>query len=141
MQNAISITIPDGDFDAVALDAFPVIDDFAVELRDYEAGGQHVEMTSAAHGRLAHFPAWDHADRDLRHFTPLDVPLGSLGEPYEDRDDAWRILIFEKGGYVHVVEGDAPHAETFSRFFRVPRQRYIEAWAALMDMFNPVADV
>jgi hypothetical protein len=141
MQNAITITIPNGDFSAVALDAFPVVEDFAVELREYGEGGQHVELTSAAHGRLAHFPAWDHADRDLRHFTPMDVPFGSLAVPFEDRDEAWRILIFENGGYVHVLEGDAPNDDTFSRFFRVPRDRYIEAWAALMALFNPVEDV
>lgn len=141
MQNDLTITIPNGDFSAVALDAFPVIDDFAVELREYDEGGQHVELTSAAHGRLAHFPAWDHADRDLRHFTAMDVPFGSLAIPYEDRDEAWRILIFESGGYVHVLEAAAPNAQTFTTFFRVPSQRYIEAWAALMDLFNPVADV
>jgi len=119
------------------LDAFPIIDDFALTLVDVHEGGKHIEMASALLGRLAGFPAWDHAERDLRHFDPSDVPLGFVDDPYDDRDDAWRILIFEHAGFVHVLEGRAPHAHDFPAWFRVPTQRYFEAWAALIDTFNP----
>ena len=88
--------------------------------------------------RLAWFPAWDHADRDLRHFIPSDVPLGTIDEPYEDADEGWRIFIFEHRGFVYVLEGDSPNAEFFPRFFRVPRDRYLAAWAGLIDAYNPI---
>lgn len=120
------------------LDDFPIIDDFALTLADSHDGGRHVEMASALLGRLAGFPAWDHADRDLRHFTAADVPLGAIDEPYDDRDEGWRILIFEHGGFVHVLEGDDPSTREFDTYFRVPRDRYFQAWAALIDAFNPM---
>lgn len=123
--------------DELALDAFPIIDDFALTLAEIHDGGKHIEMASRTLGRLAGFPAWDHADRDLRHFDPADVPLGSIDEPYDDRDEGWRILIFEHGGWVYVLEGRSPNATEFAVWFRVPAARYFEAWAVLIDAFNP----
>ncbi|HEY0142717.1 MAG TPA: hypothetical protein VGF48_17590 [Thermoanaerobaculia bacterium] len=124
------------DLSAVALDGFPVIDDFAVRVTEDDA--RVIEFTSATHGPLASFPAWEAADRDLRHFTPSDVPLGTIEEPYDDRDDGWRIVIFEHAGWIHVLEGDNPNAKTFQTYFRVRRARYVQAWAALIDFFNPI---
>ena len=122
----------------LALDAFPIIDDFALTLADSHDGGKHIEMASALLGGLAGFPAWDHADRDLRHFTPSDVPFGSIDDPYDDRDEGWRLLIFENGGWVYVLEGRDPKTDEFPSYFRVPRTRYFQAWAALIDAFNPM---
>jgi hypothetical protein len=120
------------------LPSFPSIPDFDIALRDSEEGGKHIEFVSATRGRLAGFPAWDHADRDLRHFVPSDVPLGTIDEPYEDADDGWRLFIFEHHGHVYVLEGDSPNAEEFDQWFRVPRDRYLAAWAALIDLYNPI---
>lgn len=125
-------------FEREELEAFPVITDFSVKLFDAGEGGLHLEYASASLGRLAHFPAWDHVDRDLRHFIPSDVPLGTLAEPYDDRDEAWRILIFEDGGWIYVAEGDEPNATRFASRFRVLRERYFQAWAALIDQYNPI---
>ncbi len=121
------------------LDTFPIVSDFAVRLTDGgEEGGRHVELVSASQGRLAGFPAWDHADRDLRHFVASDVPLGTFDDPYDDRDEGWRIVIFEEGGWVYVAEGADAGAESFEALFRVRRERYFQAWAALIDQYNPI---
>lgn len=120
------------------LETFTTIEDFAVRLVDDDDGGKHIELASAARGRLAGFPAWDHADRDLRHFAASDVPFGSIDEPYDDRDDGWRIVIFEEGGWVYVAEGDDANATEPSRTFRVQIDRYFLAWAALIDRYNPI---
>jgi hypothetical protein len=120
------------------LDRFPVVNDFAVVLRDSGEGGQHVVFASGSSGELAQFPAWDHADRDLRHFIASDVPFGTYDEPYDDADDGWRIQIFEHAGYVYVLQGDSANAEEFATFFRVPRDQYLQAWAFLIDAFNPI---
>jgi hypothetical protein len=121
------------------LETFPPVEDFAIILSEHhEEGGKHIEFVSASRGMLAHFPAWDHADRDLRHFIPSDVPIGTLAEWYEDRDIGWRIVIFESGGWVYVAEGDDPRSTNFVSFFRVPRDRYFAAWAALIDIYNPI---
>lgn len=114
-------------------DDLPVADDFQVIVRD-----SLIEFTTSAGERLAWFPAWEHADRDLRHFVAADVPIGSLDRPFEDADDAWCITIFEHAGYVHVFEGDAPGATEYPRAFRVLRDQYLEAWARLIDAHNPV---
>jgi hypothetical protein len=126
-------------FTSSELAAFPDVADFAVTLTDgsSEEGGAHLEFHSASEGRLAGFPAWDHADRDLRHFIPSDVPLGTLAEPYDDRDEGWRIVIFEDGGWIYVAEGDDPNDDLLARRFRVRRERYFQAWAALIELYNP----
>jgi hypothetical protein len=114
------------------------IDDFTVRLVDGAEGGPHVELASAARGRLAWFPAWDHADRDLRHFIPSDVPLGTVDHPYDDRDEGWRIAIFEHDGWIYVAEGDDPAADAYQSVVRVHRDAYLRAWALLIDRFNPI---
>jgi hypothetical protein len=120
------------------LDDVPVVHDFVVRLVDHDEGGKHVEFASASRGRLAGFPAWEHADRDLRHFITADVPFGTVDEPYDDRDEEWRIVIYEDGGWVYVAEGDHPNASRFTSRFRVLRERYFGAWTALIDEYNPV---
>jgi hypothetical protein len=121
------------------LDRVPVVNDFAVDLADpVDEGGRHLQFVSMGRGRLAGFPAWDHADRDLRHFVASDVPLGTIEEPFEEEDDHWRIVIFERGGYVYVLEGRSPLAEEFPVAFKVPRDQYLAAWAFVIDAFNPI---
>jgi hypothetical protein len=119
----------------------PVIPDFAIELRELEDCGKILHFISASHGELAWFPAWEHADRDLRHFVASDVPLGTIDDPYDDRDEGWRIVIFEHGGYVYIFEDDRPNGERFPRRFRVPRDLYFFAWAAVINEFNPLVSV
>lgn len=119
-----------------AIGSFPTIEDFLVRVSD--AADHTIEFVSAKKGRLAHFPAWEHADRDLRHFTPQDVPIGTRDQPYDDADDHWRIVIFEHRGFVYVLEGSDPNGQDFPRYFRTPRHRYLQAWAMLIDVFNPI---
>jgi hypothetical protein len=118
------------------LDSFPTVNDFSVVLSETEE--HHVVFRSASRGGLASFPAWEHADRDLRHFTPSDVPLGSMDNPYEDADENWRIVLFERRGFVYVLEADDPRADDFRRWFRVPTARYLQAWAMLVGVYNPI---
>jgi hypothetical protein len=107
------------------------IHNFAVALND-----RHVEFTSGAE-RIAWFPAWENADRDLPHLNPQDIPIGTLEEPFEDFDDHWRITIYEDEGFVYVFEADHPQASTYPRSFRVPRDQYLMAWAMLLNDHNP----
>ncbi len=122
----------------IDLATVPDISDFAIELRELEDSGKIVHFVSPSHGELAWFPAWEHADRDLLHFTASDVPIGSIDEPYDDRDEGWRIVIFEQGGYVYILEDDRPKGTRFPRRFRIPRDRYFLAWATVMHQSNPL---
>ena len=118
------------------LDSFRTIADFVVAVSD--TPDRHIEFRSAARGALASFPAWEHADRDLRHFTASDVPIGSIDDPFGDADVGWRIAIFEHRGFVYVLESSDPGSDEFARYFRVPSDRYVQAWAALIDTYNPI---
>jgi hypothetical protein len=109
------------------------IGDFSIELRD-----RKIVYLGDNGERIAWFPAWENADRDLKHFIASDVPLGSIDAPFEDFDDSWRIAIVEHDGFVYVLEADDPHAESFLRRFRVSRDAYIRAWATLLHQYNPV---
>jgi hypothetical protein len=124
-------------FSAADLDAFTVVNDFAVTLVDSGDGGKHIEMKSASQGRVAGFPVWDHAERALRHFILSDIPLGTRDDPYFDRDDGWRIEIFEEAGWVYIAEGDDADAPRYPSKVRVDTERYFKAWSALIDEFNP----
>ena len=115
-------------------DTLPLVDDFAVTVADDTT----LEFVRPGYGRLAGFPAWEHAARDLVHLTPYDVPIGTREEPFMEEDEGWRIVIFEENGFVCVLEGDSPHAEEFDTAFRVRRERYLEAWAMLLLLHNPV---
>jgi hypothetical protein len=109
------------------------VGDFSIELRD-----RKIEFVDGEGKRLAWFPAWENADRDLKHFIAADVPLGSIDQPFEDFDDDWQITILEHEGFVYVLEADDPHAESFPRRFRISRDAYIRAWATLLHEYNPV---
>ncbi|HET7710794.1 MAG TPA: hypothetical protein VFL80_02590 [Thermoanaerobaculia bacterium] len=122
---------------------FPVDDqrtqlvaDFAVELRQMEDAGQLIHFVSPSLGELAWFPEWEHAERDLRHLTLFDIPVGTPEEPFEDTGEGWRIVIFAEGDFVYSLEGDSPRATHFPRRYRVPRGRYLAAWEALLVEFN-----
>ena len=119
----------------LSLDVFPVVEDFTVVVTEDDR--RTIEFRSAAHGRLAGFPAWEYADRDLRHFTPSDVPLGTIDEPFDDRDEEWRLILFGHGGWIYVLEANDANATEFPRWFRVAAGRYVQAWAALIDWYNP----
>jgi hypothetical protein len=102
------------------------IDDFEVRV----AGDDRVIVfASARRGELARFPAWERADRDLRHFVADDIPTGSHAFPFEDADEGWRIVIFEENAYVYVYEN--------GECFRVPRDAYFDAWETLIARYNP----
>lgn len=135
-MNEKSIHLEVGGERSLPLESFPVVDDFAVTLSNDEVN--HVVFTSARRGPLASFPAWEHADRDLRHLVPGDVPIGSIDEPFEEQDEAWRIVIFEHAGWVYILEGREPYTTEYPVWFRVPDGRYVQAWAALIDLYNPI---
>jgi hypothetical protein len=117
------------------LDDVPLVSDFYLTLREEEEGGLHIELMSESEGHLAGFPAWDHADRDLRHFTHDDIPLGDEEEPFADADEEWRIVILARGNEVFVLEGDSPHGRLLRRY-RIPREHYLAAWDTLIRQYH-----
>jgi len=125
----------------IDLEQVDTVDDFAIELREMEDCGKIVHFISASMGELVWFPAWEHADRDLRHFVASDVPMGKMDEPFDDNDEGWRIVIFEEGGFVYIFEDDRPAGTRFPRRFRVPKNLYFFAWAAVINQYNPMVSL
>lgn len=117
------------------LEDVPLISDFYLTLREEEEGGLHIELMSESQGHLAGFPAWDHADRDLRHFTHDDIPLGDDEEPFAEADEEWRIVIFARGNDIFVLEGDSLHGP-LPRRYRIPREHYFAAWDTLIRRYH-----
>jgi hypothetical protein len=115
-------------------DATPITG-FYLTLREEAEGGLHIVMMSRTRGPLAGFPAWDHADRDLRHFILDDIPLGTEDEPFEDADEQWRIAIVTRGTEVFLLEGDFPNG-AFTRRYRIPRDEYLAAWEELIREYH-----
>jgi len=120
------------------LDGALLITDFSLTLREEGEGGLHIVMMSRTRGHLAGFPAWDHADRDLRHFTPDDIPLGTEDEPFEDADEQWRIVILASGTDIFILEGDSPNG-ALTRRYRIPRDQYLAAWEELIREYHPAS--
>lgn len=127
----------------LAIDQFPIVQDFRLELRDCGGDlGWHIEFLSHDLGHLGGFPWWDHVDVALQRFSLENIPLGTLDEPYSDLDQGWQIVIFEANGFVHVLEnegvdGEDPSGCTFTTWFRVPRVQYVHEWTRVIAQFNP----
>lgn len=119
----------------------PLVDDFFIALREDGDGGKHLYFLSRSRGVLAGFPCWDHADRDLRHFTLDDVPFGTEERPYEDSDEGWRIVLFQRGREVHVWESDDPATDEYHRRFSVDAERYWAAWSEVIATFHPALSI
>ena len=121
------------------LSAFPLINDFTVQLRNAGEFGEHIDFTSKTWGLLARFPWWDNVEKDLPTWDATKIPLGTLNEPFDDCEQSWEIVIFETGGYVYVMEGDDPCCTEFPVWFRVEHERYVAEWLSVIRKFNPAA--
>ncbi len=121
-----------GDLDPLGPARFPLVEDFVVRLVQTRSFGLHVELASEQRGRLATFPYWDHADKAMTapDFTP---PLGTTEAPFDDVEQGWQILIWERDGHVLVAEADEPGSR-FDRWFRVDVEVYRDAWAAAIEV-------
>jgi len=62
------------------LAAFPVIEDFTIQLRPPDRlAGRKLDFVSPSSGLLASFPWWDHVDRDLRTWSIQQITLWDAG--------------------------------------------------------------
>lgn len=114
---------------------FPIIDDFGILARQRGAFGYHLYCVSPMYGLLASFPWWDHAEKDLETMKIENIPLGTIDKPFEDLEQSWQILIWEKRDYVYIMEGEDPCCIEFPVWFRVRKQRYIEEWDRILKDF------
>jgi hypothetical protein len=65
----------------------------------------------------------------------LEEPIG----PFDDLEQGWQIIIFERDNYVYVMQGEDPCCTEYPIWFRVPRDCYFTEWMKLIRQFNPSA--
>lgn len=123
--------------EALPLDTFPLIEDFEVILLPWpswgpswrrNSWGYHFGFFSQQQGLLACFGLWggtilDYAQENA--YTLLD---------FWDRDQSWEQIIFERGEYVYVLEGDFDNdASGYHCWFRVSKARYLAEWQLALE--------
>jgi hypothetical protein len=122
--------------DALPLETFPLIEDFEMVLLPMptwraswrKQWGYHFGFFSQQQGLLACFGLLGHAvlEYDQEMFRiPLD---------FWDLEQAWEQVIFEKGEYVYILEGDADdHTCGYHCWFRVRKERYLAEWQLALE--------
>ena len=140
-KNDTPLRLPDsgyrGHLQKLDISLFPLIGDFTVEAQDCgKYLGKHIRFTSEKHGRLASFPWWDHAERTLGKMDREQIPCGTKDDPFDDLEQGWQILIWEKDGFVCVMEGNDPLCTEFGSWFRVEKDLYISEWEKQISRFR-----
>ncbi|MEC3974293.1 hypothetical protein [Amycolatopsis sp. H20-H5] len=98
------------------------------EIEFFARGNNTALRFTDGHGRqIAGFPWWDDIYRDLQTWTLADVPLGDISRPYSDRDQCWRILIWQYADRVYIAEGS--DESPFHSLRWVTVDEYTSAWA------------
>lgn len=46
---------------------------------------------------------WNHADEIIKNMNISDIPMGTISNPFEDLEQGWQMIIFEKRGYVYIL--------------------------------------
>lgn len=118
------------DLSKLDLSAFPLVEGFAIKLRDCASLGYHLDFVDRDGTRLAGFPWWDHVEVALKTFEPASIPRGTRDAPFDDLEQGWRILVFEEGSFIYVLEGDDPSCTEFATWFKVKTADYVAAWSA-----------
>ncbi|WP_163940399.1 hypothetical protein [Paenibacillus sp. SYP-B3998] len=127
------------DFSHHDINQFPYIGDFEIILVDneYHKIGNHIKFYSHKNGILADFPWWDHADKDIKNYNRNDIPNGILNAPFDDFEEGWQIVIFEKESFVYVLIGSNPSfSRVFHTWFKVDKHEYERAWVTLIEHLN-----
>jgi Leucine-rich repeat (LRR) protein len=126
------------DFKTLDVERLPLIDDFVFELFAPTQPGacewrhQTLGLRRSTGEEIASLP-WTYAQRNVKLAGEKDVPLGTATDPYHGQADDDHLYIFEAGAYVCILEAYQTEAPEFSRWVRVPRGDYLEAWRVIRD--------
>lgn len=122
--------------EALPLELFPIIEDFElilIKMRTWWSSwrkpwGYHLGFFSQQQGLLASFGLLGHAELDYFQ-EDFCIPLN-----FWDLEQAWEQVIFDKGEYVYVLEGDADdHTCGYHCWFRVRKERYLAEWQLAIE--------
>ena len=121
-------------------DEFPEARDLTIEFSTW-AYGLNLTYTVPSLGIVMPWGWLKETEAEMRAWTLADVPCGTLTEPYHDSDQGWNVMLWQQGDHVFVAEGDGSWDEerdsnTYTRWFKVPRELYFEAWVAALEQLR-----
>jgi len=62
-----------------------------------------------------------------------NIPLGNLSNPFNDLEQSWQILIWEKRNYVYIMQGEEPCCLEFPIWFKVLKEKYLDEWKKIIE--------
>lgn len=135
--NKTSIKLQDGhvaNFTSEELNAFPIIDSFEIMLKCAGQNlGMHLYFVDTENRYIvAHFPWWDNCEIALSKMTTLDIPLGTMHQPYFDAEQGWQIFIWEKRDDVYIIQGGLD-GEEYDVWFKVKKSIYLAEWEKIIE--------
>lgn len=127
-------------------ESFPLVGDLVIvpilgEIPGWSSPPPHIvgaSFQSETWGHLAGYQWWESLfdlNRQHKYSTPK-VPCGSLQEPHEDFQPAWKIVIFEHQDNVYILQADDSDTNDFAVWFRVKAQDYSRAWKQAIEHIN-----
>lgn len=122
-----------GDLSKLDPSAFPLVEAFAIRLRDCGSLGHHLDFVDGDGTQLAGFPWWDNVEVALKTLDAARIPCGTRDTPFEDLEQGWQIYIFEEDSFVYVLQGIDPGCTEFPAWFKVNKADYFAAWTAAID--------
>lgn len=106
---------------------FPLAGAFEIEFfTDDTSQKRSLRYVDRHLGLSVEFPWWTDVDSDLRKWSLADVPRGTVEAPYSDFDQGWRVIIWQSGEAVFIMEGDED--AMFHVRMRVPADVYLSRW-------------
>jgi hypothetical protein len=137
------LAIRNEDLRDLDLGSFPRADEFVVEASDNGSSQDpwtELRYVVPSWDLTVNFPWWDKSTAEMREWGLQDIPLGSIESPYWDWDQGWRLLIWEAGEEVFIMEGDGTDRDDeppiYERWFAVPGRLYRSAWQTAIDGFR-----
>lgn len=117
--------------------SFPLIEDFETITKDCgKFLGVHLYFNSQELGLIASFPWWDNVNKKLKEMETQDIPVGTVDNPFNDLEQGWQILIFQKRDYVYVMQGEDPCCTEFPIWFKVRKEKYFEEWVKTLQKYK-----
>lgn len=122
------------DHEHMALDTFPLIEDFEIVLERMHIIYEKVETISDAFVWL-YSPSRGYLTHMLLHNSQKDlckpdftIPHGDFQHPHDDIDQGYDILLFEDELFVYIITGNWEIKDSDDTWFKVEKHRYYQEW-------------
>lgn len=124
-------------------DKFPLIDNFELVLFD---GRQNPPEKSLGSDIMAHFvngatnqriTHWDMYYVDTKPMDTTQVPIPAKGKALDEIEMGYHISITADDEFVYIAHNeDDEETPTYTRYFKVPKNRYESEWKAFIDWYH-----